>query len=249
MEAYTGFAQVYDLFMDNVPYEQWGERLISLLREHGAQGGLVLELGCGTGKMTRILSRAGYDMIGVDNSEEMLAVAMGQGHEGILYLCQDMRSFELYGTVGAVVSVCDCMNYILEEEELLQVFQLVENYLDPGGAFIFDMNTLYKYRELLGEADICENRQEASFIWENQFHVEECLNEYRLTLFVREEDGRYRRFREDHCQRAYGTETVRSLLGQAGLVCVDVYDAYSRERLREDSERACYVARKTEAGR
>ena len=156
MEAYTGFAEVYDLFMDNVPYGEWSRYLISLLQEHGVSQGLVLELGCGTGKMTRLLAQAGYDMIGVDSSEEMLQIAREQEwdnaehkvEEGttripdILYLLQDMREFELYGTVKAVVCICDSLNYLLEEEDLLTVFRLVNNYLDPGGVFIFDMNTL-----------------------------------------------------------------------------------------------------------
>ena len=112
MEAYTGFAEVYDLFMDNVPYEEWSQYLISLLKEYGIQDGLVLDLGCGTGKITRYLSRAGYDMIGIDCSGEMLQIAMEHESEEILYLCQDMREFELYGTVAAVVSICDSINYI-----------------------------------------------------------------------------------------------------------------------------------------
>ena len=148
--AYTGFAQVYDTFMDNVPYEEWADDLTELLKKNGASGGLVAELGCGTGRMTRALAARGYDMIGIDNSGDMLAIAMEQPSEGILYLEQDMREFELYGTVAAVVSVCDSLNYITEEEDLLEVFRLVNNYLDPGGVFIFDLNTVYKYREVLG---------------------------------------------------------------------------------------------------
>ena len=147
MEAYTGFAAVYDTFMDDVPYEEWSQYVRSLLTEYGVKDGLVLDLGCGTGSMTELLSAAGYDMIGVDNSEEMLELACGKREKSgrdILYLCQDMREFELYGTVAAVVSICDCMNYILDLEDLVTVFRLVNNYLDPGGIFIFDMNTEYK---------------------------------------------------------------------------------------------------------
>ena len=137
--SYTSFASVYDTFMDNVPYEEWGEYIHGMLCERGITAGIVLDLGCGTGSMTEILAGFGYDMIGVDNSEEMLEIArekqIKSGHE-ILYLLQDMREFELYGTVGAVFSICDSLNYITEPEELKQVFRWVNNYLDPGGIFI-----------------------------------------------------------------------------------------------------------------
>ncbi|HJA34740.1 MAG TPA: class I SAM-dependent methyltransferase, partial [Candidatus Mediterraneibacter merdigallinarum] len=150
MEAYTSFASVYDTFMDNVPYSEWAQYIRGLLLESGTEDGIVLDLGCGTGSLTELLAGYGYDMIGVDNSEDMLELAMEKrlksGHD-ILYLLQDMREFELYGTVRAVVSVCDSLNYITDPEDLVQVFRLVNNYLDPGGVFIFDFNTDYKYRE------------------------------------------------------------------------------------------------------
>ena len=249
MEAYTGFAQVYDLFMDNVPYGQWSEYVISLLKEYSVEDGLVLELGCGTGKMARRLAAAGYDMIGIDNSEEMLQVAkeaesLGAGGQpDILYLLQDMREFELYGTVRAVVSVCDSINYILEEEELGKVFGLVNNYLDPGGIFIFDLNTQYKYREVLGEAVFCENREEGSFIWENFYDEERRLNQYDLTLFIQEEDKRYRKYEETHLQRGYGELQVKALLEQAGMEFVAMFDAFTREPVKETSERIYMIAR------
>ena len=168
MDAYTSFAAVYDTFMDNIPYEEWAEYLISLLKEYGIEDGLVLDLGCGTGNMTEILASAGYDMIGVDNSEEMLDIAMEKREKSgqdILYLLQDMRGFELYGTVKAIVSICDSINYITEKEDLTDVFRLVNNYLDPKGIFIFDFNTVYKYQEVLGNQTIAEDRDDCSFIW------------------------------------------------------------------------------------
>ena len=196
MDAYTGFAEVYDMFMDNIPYETWCEYLTGLLKEQGVTEGLLLDLGCGTGTLTRLLAAEGYDMIGVDLSDEMLEIAMDHQREkpdGILYLLQDMREFELYGTVRGIVSICDSMNYLTEYEDLVQVLRLANNYLDPGGVFIFDLNTVYKYSEILGEQTIAENRDEGSFIWENYFDQEEGINEYDLTLFIREEDGRFRK--------------------------------------------------------
>lgn len=243
LEAYSSFAQVYDLFMDNVPYEEWCGYIRELLQEYGIYDGLVLDLGCGTGKLTRLLAEAGYDMIGVDNSAEMLAIAREQGFEQILYLLQDMRSFELYGTVRAVVSICDSMNYILEEEELLAVFRLVNNYLDPSGLFIFDLNTVYKYRELLGETTISENREEGSFIWDNYYDEESGINEYDLTLFIKEQGDLYRRYEEIHYQRAYELDTVSRLLREAGMELVAAYDAFTREPVKADSERIYVIAR------
>ena len=191
MEAYTSFARVYDTFMDNVPYKEWADYLGKILKEYGIDDGLVLDLGCGTGNMTEMLASSGYDMIGVDNAEEMLEIAMEKkvesGHD-ILYLLQDMREFELYGTVRAVISACDSVNYITDDEDLTEVFRLVNNYLDPEGLFVFDFNTEYKYREILGEQTIAEDREECSFIWDNYYDEDERINEYELTLFVRDEE-------------------------------------------------------------
>ena len=246
MEAYTSFARVYDTFMDNIPYEEWCEYLTGLMREYGVMDGLVLDLGCGTGNMTELLAEAGYDMIGADNAEEMLEIAMEKrdrsGHD-ILYLLQDMREFELYGTVRAVISVCDSVNYITEPEELQEVFRLVNNYLDPKGIFIFDMNTVYKYREQLGEQTIAENREESSFIWENYFDEGEMVNEYDLTLFIRDEDGRYSKYEETHYQKAFEISEVLKAVKEAGMELVAVYDAFTREPVKETRDRVYFVVR------
>lgn len=190
MEAYTSFAYVYDTFMDNVPYGEWAMHIREKLCEHGVTDGIVLDLGCGTGTMTERLAGYGYDMIGVDNSEEMLELAMEKKTESgydILYLLQDMRGFELYGTVRAVVSVCDSVNYITEPDELEEVFRLVNNYLDPKGIFLFDFNTVHKYRDVIGDSTIAEDRGVCSFIWDNRYYEKEQINEYDLTLFIAED--------------------------------------------------------------
>lgn len=291
MEAYTGFAQVYDTFMDDTPYEEWSRFLLALLQKHreGRQDPVssgnvpadgkgtgnnyaietddnvikenlhqeqntILDLGCGTGTLTQLLAAQGYDMIGIDNAQEMLQIAIEKRDSAgldILYLLQDMRTFELYGTVGAVISVCDSVNYLLEEEEIVQTFRLVNNYLFPQGIFIFDFNTVYKYAQVIGDATIAENREECSFIWDNYYHEEEQINEYDLTVFVKEpadmeqaDHALYRRFQETHYQRGYELEQMKDCLRRAGMVFVEAVDADTHEAVNDVSERIYVVARK-----
>ena len=207
---------------------------------------LVVDLGCGTGTLTEMLYQEGFDVIGIDNSEAMLGKAMekrdASGSE-ILYLLQDMRELSLYSTVGTVVSVCDSVNYVLEEEELLQVFSLVNNYLYPGGVFIFDFNTDYKYREVIGDAVIAENREDCSFIWENYYDPEGRINEYDLTMFLRREGELFERVTETHLQRGYEPEEIRTLLERAGLEVVLMRDADTDADVSDVSERVYVVAR------
>ena len=259
MESYQDFAYVYDEFMDETPYDVWCERIDKLIKEYGistpernakdcleSEKNLVADLGCGTGTLTEMLYEKGYDMVGIDNSESMLSVAMDKkevsGSE-ILYLLQDMRELELYSTVGTVVSVCDSVNYILDEEELLEVFKRVNNYLYPGGIFIFDFNTEYKYREIIGDAVIAENREDCSFIWENYYHEEEKINEYDLTVFVKEEEDIFRRFCETHYQKGYTKEGMEALLKKAGLEIVLMRDADTDEMVTKESQRVYVVAK------
>lgn len=277
--SYENLAAVYDIFMDNVDYDSWCSCLVRMLRGAGIRGGLVCELGCGTGDMTERLASAGYDMIGIDISEEMLGIAQQKellrrypelpaeeaaSVSDILYLQQDMRSFELYGTVRAIVSVCDSLNYITKEEELLQVFRLVSNYLDPGGLFLFDVNTPACY-EAIGDQTIAENRPEGSFIWENFYDPETQRNEYDLTLFLPaggNEEGKnrsrtdssngrttgtnsetlYIKREETHIQRGYTAETIKRLLEEAGLSFLSVTEAYTGRPAGEDTERLLFAA-------
>lgn len=164
-----------------------------------------------------------------------------------------MRQFELYGTVGAVISVCDSLNYLLSEEELLTVFRLVENYLYPGGVFIFDFNTVYKYETLIGDATIAENREECSFIWENYYHPEEEINEYDLTVFVktgeRQGECSFRRFQETHYQRGYRLEQMKTLLEKAGLVLLEAADADTQGAVTPESGRIVLIGQKSVKGK
>ena len=263
MDSYRDFADVYDLFMDNVPYEEWAERTDLILKRFdekkvpegdaalASEAGLLVDLGCGTGTFTRLMRDRGYDCIGIDISSEMLERAMA--HESdtdaedasaecirrpIMYLNQDMRKFELYSTVGAFVCVCDSINYLLSEEDVLSVFKLVNNYLYPHGLFVFDFNTTHYYRDVLGDSTIAETRPEACFIWENFYDDEDRINECDLTVFkaagIPDEetgapdvspDALYERFEETHIQRGYEVETIIKLVRAAGMDIVAVFDS------------------------
>lgn len=245
MEAYTDFARVYDELMDETPYMEWSLFLVSRLRDSGITDGLVLDLGCGTGAMTELLHTAGYDMIGVDASADMLEQAVRKKEEAridVLYLMQEMESFELYGTVRAVVCCCDCINYLMPEA-LLRCFKLVNNYLDPGGVFLFDFNTVHKYRDEIGDTIIAENRDDCSFIWENAYDEESGINEYDLTLFMREADGRFAKHTEIHSQRAYELLEIKELLSRAGLRFERAFDDYTQNAPDEQSGRIVVLAR------
>ena len=267
-EAYTDFASVYDELMDATPYEAWKDRILRLIGTYGvskpkdrtapaqapsdeeailaSERDLVVDLGCGTGTLSELLWQEGFDVIGIDNSDAMLEKAMEKREESgsdILYLLQDMRELSLYSTVGTVVSACDSVNYVLDDEELLTVFSLVNNYLYPGGLFIFDFNTDYKYREVIGDATIAENREDCSFIWENYYDAEERINEYDLTIFLRQDNGLFERTTETHLQRGYEPAEIQALVEQSGLELVFMRDADTDGAVSETSERVYVVAR------
>ena len=276
MEAYTDFASVYDTFMDETPYEEWAEFLHSLIKEYGiskplehaeqertktreaenseesseaaldSEKNLVLDLGCGTGTLTELMYRKGYDMIGVDFSQEMLNIALDKKEKSgsnILYLCQDMRELDLYSTIGTVISACDSVNYLLEEDEVIETFRLVNSYLYPGGVFIFDFNTVYKYEQVIGDTTIAENREDCSFIWDNFYHEDEHINEYDLTIFVKEgKEELFRKFEETHYQRGYTLEEMKTFVEKAGLKFVQAIDADTHGEPDEVSERIYVIA-------
>lgn len=247
MGAYESFATVYDQFMGDTDYEKWIEYLELLWKKYSFTPKLIVDLGCGTGNVTLPLSNKGYELIGIDFSLEMLSQAKQkaeqQGKE-ILYLCQDMREFELYGTVDCIISLYDSLNYITKEEELLSVFSLVNNYLEPRGLFIFDMNTEFKFKNVLGDKTFAETAENAAYIWENYFDEEEGINEFYMNFFIQQkETGTYSRFEEFHYEKAYSTDLVRKLIEKSGMEFLDMYDAYSFDAPKSDSERVFFVAR------
>ncbi len=248
MEQYSAIAAVYDRLNDELDYASWADFIEGLFSRFGvSKGALVLDLCCGTGRMTEELARRGYDMTGVDLSEEMLAEATEKArHAGldILYLCQDMRDFELYGSVGAVVSCLDSLNYLTSTKDLAKTFALVHNYLDPNGLFVFDMNTPHRLREEYGERCYVLEDDGVYCGWRNVYHPKTGCCDFYLTVFTENEDGTYTRSDEAQRERAYARRTIEGLLEKAGFEVVYVSGGYGGEAPRETDERWYFAARK-----
>ncbi len=233
---YNAFANIYDFVMRDTPYEAWIAYYEAVFGRFHKNPKLILDIGCGTGNITKRLAEKGYDMIGLDTSFGMLSKAREKDASS-LYLHMDMTDFELYGTVDAMISALDCVNYVTEDVEKL--FALVYNYLNPGGIFIFDINSPYKLREVLGNEPIVYDDDEMFYIWENE--LEEPFCHFYISFFIREQDGRYTRCDEMQTQRIYEVEELENAARKAGLVVHGVYDNLSFSPPKADSERLFFV--------
>jgi ubiquinone/menaquinone biosynthesis C-methylase UbiE len=225
--------------MTDIPYAAWAE----YIAEHLKGKTLVADLACGTGSMTVLLAKKGFDMIGIDRSADMLAEARNKAAQTdlpILFLMQDVRRLDLFGTIDAAVSVCDGFNYLLSEAELFAAFSRCALFLNPGGILIFDMNTEYKFKEVLRDDTFTDERDGSSYVWKNYYDENARINEY--NVFVMTAGGSS--FSETHLQRAYPTETVMRLLTDAGFAGVRVNDAYTPDPPKPDSVRLSFIARK-----
>ena len=252
MEAYSEFAKVYDEFMEETPYEAWKVFIDDMMQKYQVTPRIVCDLGCGTGRMCSLFAKGAAEVIGIDISEEMLMDARENAAvngQNILYLMQDMKDFELYGTVDLIYSCCDSINYLLEEEALLSTFKWVNNYLEPGGLFIFDINTPYKYEKILGTQTFADQTEDAAYIWENYYDSETHINEFVVTFFIKAEEDKYERTEEYHYQRAYDIDHIKSLLEEVGLEWIGVYDNYTHQPGHEKTERATFVARERGKGK
>ena len=236
---YNEFANIYDLVMRDTPYDDWVQFYRRVFEKFNKTPSLVLDMGCGTGNRTARMAEDGYDMIGLDASVSMLSRAREKNSD-ILYLLMDMTDFELYGTVDAAVSALDCMNYITEDID--KVFALVHNYLNPGGLFIFDINSPYKFKHTFGNETIVCDEEDVFYVWENETEGDLC--HFYITFFIKDEDGRYRRCDEWQTQRIYSPEALTAAAEKAGLSVLGIYGDFEMNPPREDSERLFFVVGK-----
>lgn len=257
-EGYEAIAAVYDKLNADIDYCAWADFVEKAFdRFLLKRPELVLDLACGTGSMTVELARRGYDMIGVDGSEQMLSVASERAYVNfgeedeyrlpILYLLQDMRSFELYGTVGAVLCCLDSINYLIGDGDLEKCFGAVHNYLDPDGLFLFDVNTPYKFKNIYGDnAYILEDEIDGSAVycgWQNSFDPESGICDFYLTLFSEGEDGKYIREEEHQRERMYSMESLRERLEKCGFEWLGAFSGYDFGEADEKNERWYIAAR------
>lgn len=243
-EGYGAIARVYDRLNAEIDYAAWADFFEKCFDRYlPARPELVLDLACGTGRMTRELADRGYDMIGVDGSADMLSEAWERS-EGrtILYLQQDMREFELYGTVGAVTCCLDSLNYLLTEQDLATTLALVHNYLDPDGLFLFDMNTPYKFEAVYGDnayilEDGGDGEPEVFCGWQNHFDPETGVCDFDLSLFEAREDGTYVRSDEHQQEKCYSLDSIRACLTAAGFEFLGAFGDFDFAAPDEKCER------------
>ena len=254
-EGYTAIAGIYDKLNADIDYKKWADFVERCFERYLAnRPTLVLDLACGTGSMTCELALRGYDMIGVDGSEDMLSVAYERSEgKGILYLLQDMRSFELYGTVGAVVCCLDSINYLLSEEDVKKTFLNVHNYLDPDGLFLFDVNTPYKFEKVYSDnAYILEDEIDygdggplsAVFCgWQNQYDRQSGICYFYLSVFEEKENGDYLRSDEHQQERCYTLEAIKELLSESGFEFIGCFADFDFSAPTDTAQRWYIAAR------
>lgn len=243
MEQYSGLAACYDRLIDQTIYDRFCGRICTLLRQNGIEDGLLLELCCGTGTLARMLSQQGYELICCDASPDMLNIAREKCADlpvPPVWICQEAAELDLYGTVRAVISSLDSINYFTDLWELKEVFARVSLFLEPGGLFLFDVKSVQMFRELGGTSSVQEE-EDMFCTWQYGFERRTGYAQHQVDLFLKEKDG-YRRFTEWHEQRAYSMETLKKALEQAGLRLKAVYAGYTTKRAKEETGRLLFVA-------
>ena len=253
MPAYDSIASVYDNINSEIDYSAWADFIEESFKKYlPAKPELVLDLACGTGSMTLELHTRGYDMIGADMSEDMLSQAYEKAYDkeisGVLFLKQDMRCFELYGTVGAVVCCLDSVNYLTADGDLDKCFACVHNYLDPDGLFIFDVNTPYKFQHIYGNQHyIFEDNDSYGNIaycgWQNDYDPQTKLCNFYLSVFTEEENGSYSRSDEVQTERCYTKEELTSSLEKCGFELIGFFADYQFSNPDDNCERWYVIAR------
>ena len=246
MQSYSKFAEVYDILMRDADYDARAEYLYGIFRDCGREPKLLLDVACGTGAFSNRFAKMGVEVIGIDRSEEMLSQARENSAEqctDVLFLKQSAEELDLYGTVDGVICCLDSLNHITEKKKLAAALGRISLFLEKGGLFIFDVNTLYKHEQILGNNSFVIEEDGVYCVWQNQYTAKKRMTDITLDFFVKTGDL-YKRSREEFSERAYLTGELEEMLGKAGLEVLNIYDDMTREPLRQDSQRAVFVCEK-----
>ena len=245
---YDLLAPIYDSINGYVDYSVWADFIEKIIQKErrGINPELVLDLGCGTGRMTLELAKRGYDMTGVDYSVEMLDIARNNAEndglgDKMLWLCQDIREFELYGTVDVIVSCLDTINHVTSPKGLEKCFSLVHNYLIPDGLFIFDINGRYKFENIYSNQSYVMEEESAFCVWQNFYNEKTHLCDFYITVFEENEDGSYERYDAEQQERMYTLKSIRKMLEKCGFEFIGAYKDFDFNSA-DDSDERIYIA-------
>ncbi len=248
---YDLLAPFYDSVNSEINYSDWADFIEEIIaREYRGdeRAELVLDLGCGTGKMTFELARRGYDMTGVDYSYDMLDIARNESErlgfgDKILWLCQNMCDFELYGTVDVTVSCLDCVNHLTDKKSLDKCFDLVHNYLVPGGLFVFDINGKHKFENVYADNSFVIEEDGYMCIWQNDYNSRRGICDFYITVFREDEDGKYCRYDEMQSEKMYTLKSIAESLKKSGFELIGAYSDYSFNAAADNDDRIYIAAR------
>lgn len=249
MAGYRDFAFFYDLLMKNADYENRFGYIIGLLAENGIGKGILLDMACGTGTLSKMFSKKGFDVVGVDASEEMLSRAQEKKLEenfDALFLCQKMEELDLFGTIDAAVCTLDSLNHVTDAETVKEIFRRVALFMNDGGVFVFDVNTLFKHKNVLANNTFVYELESVFCVWQNTLLEDGETTLINLDIFEEdeEEDGVYVRYSEEFCERGYELSALKSMLEDFQFEVVGIYDDMTKNPVNENSERAVFVCKK-----
>lgn len=245
MGSYNEFAKIYDGLMNDIDYNKWFRYIEDIFKLNNITPKSVLEMACGTGNLTKFLCQNNYDVTCFDLSSEMLTIAYEKLRcfKNVKIINQDMRYFNLNKKFNSIISICDSINYILNEDDLIRVFENVYKHLNDNGIFVFDINSSYKLSNILGNNTFVYDQDDIFYTWQNYYDKDEKISEFYLNFFVKEND-KYKRFVEEHYQRAYEVKEIVSLLNKTGFKNIKYYKEFTFELPNNNTERINFVVSK-----
>lgn len=247
MGGYGDFAFYYDALTDNVGYEERCDYICSLLSENGINKGILLDLACGTGSLSVLLAKKGFEVVGVDASEDMLSIAQSKLYEtgtDAIFLCQKMQELDLFGTIDAAVCTLDSINHLTDENDVKETLKRVALFMNDGGIFVFDVNTVYKHKEVLGNNTFVYDMEDVFCVWQNSFDEKDCTTDVCLDIFEKDEDESYVRTTEEFSERGYELEDISAWLSEVRFEVIGIYDELTKNPVNDKTQRAVFVCKK-----